>query len=126
LTTDLPPELAAFSSLLDAQPAPVRAMFNYCLAMVVAGKARLVETVPGENGPVCTFETAAGERLSLTRPLTSEEAKVRERFGEILGEDRLSHKPFDARPRPMAGFLLSLRNRKDWGGIGIVSKAQVC
>jgi hypothetical protein len=42
-----------FASLLDAQPAPVRAAFRYCLAlaMVVAGKARLVETVPGENGP---------------------------------------------------------------------------
>jgi hypothetical protein len=54
LTTDLPPELAKFASLLDAQPAPVRAMCNYCLVllMVEAGKARLVETVPGENGPV--------------------------------------------------------------------------
>ena len=68
--TDLPPELAAFASLLDAQPAPVREMFYYCLAlaMVEAGKARLVETVPGENGPVCEFESSAGERLSLAKP----------------------------------------------------------
>jgi hypothetical protein len=28
--------------------------------MVEAGKARLVETVPGENGPVCVFESSAG------------------------------------------------------------------
>jgi hypothetical protein len=70
LTTNLPPELAAFASLLDAQPAPVRAMFYYCLALAMAatGKARLVETVPGENGPVCTFETVAGERFSLPAP----------------------------------------------------------
>jgi hypothetical protein len=61
----LPPELAAFASLLDAQPAPARDAFRYCLAlaMVEAGKARLVETVPGENGPVCVFESSAGERF---------------------------------------------------------------
>jgi hypothetical protein len=64
LTTDLPPELAAFASLLDAQPAPVREAFNYCLAplMVEAGKARLVGQEPGEAGAVCTFETVAGEQ----------------------------------------------------------------
>ncbi len=72
---DLPPELAAFASLLDAQPAPVRAMFNYCLAllMVEAGKARLVETVPGESGPVYAFESSAGEQFSLARPVMTAE-----------------------------------------------------
>jgi guanyl-specific ribonuclease Sa len=108
--TGLSPELAAFASLLDAQPAPVRAMFNYCLAslMVEAGKARLVETVPGENGPVCTFETITGEQLSLSAPvaqaprsarrsrgrqvarpaMTKEmEAEVREVLKEILEEE---------------------------------------
>ncbi len=42
--TDLPPELSALASLVDAQPAPVREAFRYCLAlaMVEAGKARLV------------------------------------------------------------------------------------
>ena len=29
--TDLPPDLAAFASLLDAQPEPARAAFAYCL-----------------------------------------------------------------------------------------------
>ena len=40
--TDLPPDLAAFASLLDAQPEPARAAFAYCLAvaMVQDGKAR--------------------------------------------------------------------------------------
>ena len=46
--TDLPPDLAAFASLLDAQPEPARAAFAYCLAlaMVLDGKGRLVETRP--------------------------------------------------------------------------------
>jgi len=44
--------------------------FRYCLAlaMVEAGKARLVEQVPGEAGAVCTFETVAGEQFSLPAP----------------------------------------------------------
>ena len=48
--TDLPPELAVFASLLDAQPEPARAAFAYCLAlaMVLDGKARLVDTRPGD------------------------------------------------------------------------------
>jgi hypothetical protein len=33
--SDLPPELAAFASLLDAQPAPVREAFRYCLALLI-------------------------------------------------------------------------------------------
>jgi len=50
-----PPDLAAFASLLDAQPEPARAAFAYCLAlaMVLDGKARLVETRPGDASPVC-------------------------------------------------------------------------
>jgi hypothetical protein len=39
---DLPLEFAAFASLLDAQPEPVRAAFHYCLALVMVeakGKA---------------------------------------------------------------------------------------
>jgi hypothetical protein len=43
--TTLPPQLDAFASILDAQPAPVREAFQYCLCllMVEAGKMRLVE-----------------------------------------------------------------------------------
>ena len=40
LTTDLPPELVAFASLLDAQPAPVRGAFRYCLALAMVEAAR--------------------------------------------------------------------------------------
>jgi hypothetical protein len=60
-----PPDLTAFASLLDAQPAPVRDAFNHCLCllMVEAGKMRLVETQPGESGEVCVFETVSREIL---------------------------------------------------------------
>jgi hypothetical protein len=89
--TDLPPELAAFASLLDAQPAPVREAFRYCLAlaMVEAGKACLIAVEPGEAGAVCTFESSAGERFSLSRPAMSEEveADVKEMLRAILDEE---------------------------------------
>ena len=76
--TTLPPELAAFSYLLDAQPAPVRGAFHYCLCllMVQAGKMRLVEKVPGENGTVLVFETTAYDRFSVTRPAISKEQEL--------------------------------------------------
>jgi hypothetical protein len=69
------PYLSAFAALLDAQPEPVRAAFNYCLALVMveAGKARLVETQPGEAGTICVFESVAGQRFSLARPSMSDE-----------------------------------------------------
>ena len=86
-----PPDFSAVASLLDAQPAPVRDIFSYCLAlaMVEAGRARLVGQEPGESGAVCTFETATGEQLSLARPaMTAEmEAEVSEMLREILGEE---------------------------------------
>jgi hypothetical protein len=109
---DLPPELSLLASLVDAQPAPVREAFRYCLAlaMVEAGKARLVGREPGEAGAVCTFETVAGERFSLpaparpgcaaragvaqaqvARPAMSKEveAEVREMLREILEDEPL-------------------------------------
>ena len=50
--TNLPPELIQLAALLDAQPSHAQAAFQYCicLMMVKAGKMRLVETVPSENG----------------------------------------------------------------------------
>jgi len=89
----LPPELAAFSYLLDAQPAPMRAAFHYCLCvlMVEAGVMRLVEKVPGENGEICVFETVAWERFSVTRPALSrdQEAALIDVLREILKEEGL-------------------------------------
>ncbi len=86
----VPQDFSAVASLLDAQPEPVRAMFHYCLAMamVEAGKARLIGQEPGETGAVCTFETATGEQISLARPAMTEEmeVEVREMLREILDE----------------------------------------
>ncbi len=91
MTTDLPLEFSALASLVDAQPAPVREAFRYCLAlaMVEAGKACLVAAEPGETGVVCTFETVAGERFSLARPVMSKkvEADVKEMLRALLDEE---------------------------------------
>lgn len=67
---NLPPELQQFAAILDAQPGPVQVAFQYamCLLMVEAGKMRLAETVPGESGATCIFETIAGDRFSMTKP----------------------------------------------------------
>ncbi len=91
MTIDLPPELSVLASLVDAQPAPVREAFRYCLAlaMVEAGKACLVAAEPGEAGAVCTFETVAGEQFSLARPAMSKkvETEVKEMLREILSKE---------------------------------------
>lgn len=75
---DLPAELAAFASLLDAQPAPARDAFNYCLClmMVEAGKMRIAETTPSETGTVCVFETAVGDQFSVLKPRMNEEQET--------------------------------------------------
>jgi len=74
----LPPELAAFSYLLDAQPAPVRDAFHYCLCllMVEASEMRLVEKVPGENGEICVFETVVRSKFSVTKPVLSRDQEA--------------------------------------------------
>ncbi len=87
----LPPELQQFAALLDAQPGPVQVAFQYalCLLMVEAGKIRLVETRPGENGAICVFETLIGESFSVTKPpLPKEiEAVLVEQLRVILDEE---------------------------------------
>jgi hypothetical protein len=99
--TTLPPELAAFSDLLDAQPAHVRDCFNYCLCLLMAqaGKMRLVEKVPGEpvladgpgNGTVCVFETTSGDHFSMVEPKMSKESKAAliDVLREILEEEKI-------------------------------------
>jgi hypothetical protein len=66
------------------QPGPARELFHYCIAllMVEAGKAHLVETLPGETGQICVFprrapmgETVAGEQFALAQPAMSQEAE---------------------------------------------------
>jgi hypothetical protein len=56
--------------------------------MVEAGKMRLVEKVPGENGEICLFETVARVKFSVTTPALSrdQEAALIDVLREILEE----------------------------------------
>jgi hypothetical protein len=88
----LPPELAAFSYLIDAQPAPVRDAFHYCLCllMVEAGVMRLVE-----KGEICVFapcrdgKTVTRAKFSVTKPALSrdQEAALIDVLREILKDE---------------------------------------
>jgi hypothetical protein len=57
--------------------------------MVEAGKMRLVEKVPGENGEICLFETVARVKFSVTRPDLSrdQEAALIDVLREILKDE---------------------------------------
>lgn len=72
---NLPPELAAFAILLDAQPGPVREAFAYCLClmMVEANKMQRVEVLPGETTPIHVFRTVVGDTFSVPRPPMSQQ-----------------------------------------------------
>jgi hypothetical protein len=93
IENDLPPDLAQFVALLDAQPGPVQVLFRYGLAMLMveAGKAELVKAEPGEAGALCTFRTVAGDVFTLLKPPLSEaeEASMLEMLREILDEEGL-------------------------------------
>jgi hypothetical protein len=87
----IPPELAQLTSPFEAQPALMQLLVQYCLALVLVetGKAKFISTIPSDNGPICMFETARGERLSLTRPPVSDqqEQEVKQWLRRILEED---------------------------------------
>jgi hypothetical protein len=89
--SNLPPELQQFATILDAQPGPIQTAFQYaiCLLMVESGKMRLVETVPGESGATCIFETIAGDIFSVTKPPMDQETEAGwvEQLRAILEED---------------------------------------
>ena len=71
----LPSNSAHLASLFDVQPAPIQALVQYCLALVMveSGKDRLVRTIPGDTGLLCTFETATGDYITLAKPLLGDE-----------------------------------------------------
>jgi hypothetical protein len=87
----LPPELQAFANLLDALPLATRTAFHYCLClmMVEAGKMRLVQTMPGDDSPVCLFEASSGEQFSVSKPRLSpaEERELMAGLRQILEEE---------------------------------------
>jgi hypothetical protein len=90
---ELPPPLAGFAILLDAQPEPVRNTFAYCLCLMIVevGKMRLVETLPGDASPIGVFETIAGDSFGIPRPPMSqeEEAALIEVLRSILEDEGL-------------------------------------
>jgi len=85
---NLPPELQQLATHMDAQPAHVQVIFQYCLylMMVQAGKVELIETTPSDSGPLCTFRTVAGDMFTLVKPQIrpEQEAALIEQLREIL------------------------------------------
>lgn len=88
-----PFKVTQLTSLFDAQPGLLQALVQYCLALAVveAGKARLISITPGDTGPICTFETAAGERIILAKPPVSneQEIEVKQLLRRIVEEEGL-------------------------------------
>ncbi len=91
--TEIPPELAAFAPILNAQPEPVRQIFYYCLClmMVETDNMHLVRIIPGDGGPMCLFELASGTSFVVPQPQwdAAEEAAVVEALREILAGEGL-------------------------------------
>ena len=91
-TNDLPPELRAFASLLDAQPPEVQEAFQFLLATAMheAGKFEVLGVAEVDGRWHYTF-SGAGEVFSVVRPEMSKEMErqVREMVREILVEEDL-------------------------------------
>jgi len=88
----LPLEFTPFIHLID-QFDPLQLIFPYylCLMLVEDGQMQLVETLPGESGLTCIFETTASNRFSVVKPPISKEieADLIEQLREILTENGL-------------------------------------
>lgn len=69
-TTDLPPELQAFASLLDAQPPEVQEALQFlpATAMHEAGKCELLSVAEVGDRVYCSFRSAGGKVFSIIRP----------------------------------------------------------
>jgi len=91
-TSDLPPELQAFASLLDAQPSEVQSAFQFLLATAMheAGKVELLNVAEVDGRWHYTF-SGAGEVFSVVRPEMGKdvERQVRQEVRQILVEEGL-------------------------------------
>ena len=60
-----------------------------CLILVEAGKMELIETIPSENGPLCTFRTVTGELFRITQPeiCKEQETALIEQLKVILSKE---------------------------------------
>lgn len=89
----LPPELAFFAELVDAQPQSTQEAFQYCLClmMVEAGKMQLASIIPTDTTPLCVFISIAGERFAVHRPpiTKAEEQQLIEALREIMEDEDL-------------------------------------
>jgi len=104
--TDLPPEVAAFASLLDAQPEPVRGAFAYCLAKEAADQDRHIAVSPPVHSVLSSFPSIFSEFFwwwsagAMRASMPQRQAAPMERpdqFGDPslapAGLDRLTHHP---------------------------------
>ena len=88
----LPPELDAVAALFDAQPASVRDLFQYALAMLMVadGKAVVVGQHSWADGRAhFEFTTVAGDAFEVAKPEVSDELlqQMMEMAREVLAED---------------------------------------
>ena len=70
MSNGLPPELAGFAAMVDAQPPSVRQLFQYglCLMMVEAGKMARIETITADEAELIVFQSVIGETVALASP----------------------------------------------------------
>lgn len=78
MSNELPPELAGFAAMVDAQPLSVRQLFQYglCLMMVEAGKMVRAHTVTADDAELTEFQSVTGETIVLPRPSLSPEEET--------------------------------------------------
>ena len=91
MSNELPPELAGFAAMLDAQPPSVRQLFQYglCLMMGEAGKMARVQTIAADDAELTVFQSVTGETVALPRPSLSpaEETAFTALLRQILEEE---------------------------------------
>src|SRR5437660_6463044 len=89
--TNLLPDLLAIGTLIDLQPADVRELFQYALAMVMVetGKAHILERHATDVGEVYTHSTADGQMISIPKPRVRDEyiERLMEAVRENIAED---------------------------------------
>ena len=75
---DLESAINKLTTFFNLCSTPVRDILAHCLCqtMVEAGLFKLIETQPGESGPVSVYETQSGYIITLARPPMDEEQEA--------------------------------------------------
>jgi len=91
MNNTLPPALDALAHLMDAQPANVRELFQWSLAMLIVeqGKARIIEQHTMDERVYCTYATSAADVFSVVKPNVRDELlqEMMATVREIVAED---------------------------------------